>query len=169
MIQWLGAILIAAAGGICGFSMAKNYCVLEQNLRQLCNAMEIMLCQMEYRLTPLPELCGILSSACGGGVGPVFRDLGQALQEEGSCNVEACMVEALGKNPELSQPCTKIMRSLGKTLGQMDLQTQLKGIELEQKNTKIILEQVTKERPGRVKSYRTLGVCCGTALAILLL
>ena len=69
MIQWIGAICVVGACGACGFSMAASYTGLQRNLRQLYNGLELMQCQMEYQMTELPELCGILASACTGPVG----------------------------------------------------------------------------------------------------
>lgn len=169
MIKWIGVILIVGACGFCGFSMAGSYGELERCLRQLYSAMEIMRCQMEYRLTPLPELCQILSAACTGSIGKVFADLNRELEKADSGEAAVCMADALANNPQLPQPCVKSLRRLGATLGKTDLQTQLRGVTLEMEQVRMCLEQVVRERPGRVKSYRALGLCCGAALAILLL
>lgn len=169
MIRWIGAIIVIGACGCCGFSMARNYGNLEHCLRQLHNAMEIMRCQMEYRLTTLPELCQILASACTGQIGKIFTDLGQELDREDAMDISLCMDEALARNPQLPTQCARSLRRLSRTLGQSDLQIQLQGIGLEMEWIKSTLDQVTAERPGRVKSYRALGLCCGIALAIVLL
>ncbi len=169
MIRWIGAIIVIGACGCCGFSMARNYGDLEHALRQLHNAMEIMRCQMEYRLTTLPELCQILASACTGQIGKVFSDLGQELEREDAMDISLCMDETLSRNPQLPTQCARSLRRLSRNLGQADLQLQLQGIGLEMERVKSVLDQVATERPGRVKSYRALGLCCGIALAIVLL
>lgn len=169
MIKWIGAMLIIGACGFCGFSMAGSYGNLERSMRQLYSAMEIMHCQMEYRLTPLPELCQILSAACTGSISKVFQDLGREMEREDACEAAVCMADALAKNPQLPRPCMKRLRHIGSTLGKTDLQTQLRDIAMEMEQIRMELEQIARERPGRVKSYRALGLCCGAALAILLL
>ena len=169
MIHWVGAILVIAAGSLCGFSMARSYSALEQGLRQLVVGLEIMHCQIQYRLTTVPELCRILSAACTGTVAQVFSDLEAALEQEDACRLPLSMAEALRQNPELPEPCVRSFRRIGQMLGQMDLQSQLKSIELETERLRGTLRQVAEERPGRVKSYRTLGIGCGVALAIVLL
>lgn len=169
MIRWMGAIIVIVACGCCGFSMARNYGELEHCLRQLISAMELMHCQMEYRLTTLPELCRILPSACSGIVGKVFSDLGQELERQETMDISLCMEEALLINPKLPTQCARSLRRLSRTLGQADLQLQLQGITTEMERLKAVLQQVSAERPGRVKSYRALGLCGGIALAIVLL
>ncbi|MBE6944891.1 MAG: hypothetical protein E7459_02235 [Ruminococcaceae bacterium] len=169
MIRWMGAIIVIVACGCCGCSMARSYGELEHSLRQLLSAMELMHCQMEYRLTTLPELCRILPSACSGIVGKVFSDLGQELERQETMDISLCMEEALQKNPKLPVPCARSLRRLSRILGQADLQLQLRGITTEMERMKVDLRQVAAERPGRVKSYRALGICGGIALAIVLL
>ena len=169
MIRWMGAFLVVAAGSICGFSMAGNYGTLERTLQQMLIGLEVMHCQIEFRMTSIPELCQILSTTCVGAVGKVFSDLELAMQQEDACEVSLCMMDALSQNRELPEPCARSFRRIGRLLGQADLQTQLKSIELETERLRSFLQQVAAERPGRVKSYRALGVSCGIALAILLL
>lgn len=169
MIRWIGALIVIGACGCCGFSMARNYGDLERCLRQLGSAMEIMRCQMEYRLTTLPELCQILASACTGQIGKVFLELGLELEKEDAMDITLCMDEVLARYTQLPAPCARSLRRLSRSLGQADLHLQLQSIGLEQERVRANLTQVAAERPGRVKSYRTLGLCCGIALAIVLL
>ena len=101
MIRWIGAMCVVGACGACGFSMAASYRGLEKNLQQLGNALELMECQMEYRLTELPELCSILASACTGTIGQIFAGLGRQLQSGLVADAAACMNLTLEKYPDL--------------------------------------------------------------------
>ncbi|MCI6729756.1 MAG: stage III sporulation protein AB [Candidatus Faecousia sp.] len=169
MIRWIGAIFVVGACGACGFSMAASYRLLEQSLRQLQSALELMQCQMSYRLTELPELCGILSTACTGVVGRVFRALGQELQK-GECDaVSGCMTLVLARTPDLPEPCREIFRQMGKSLGQLDLSGQLSSLAALNETVKRHLDRVSAEKAGRIRCYRALSLCGGAALALLLL
>ena len=55
--RWLGAIMIIAGCGGYGFSLAARYRQQERTLSELINALERMECELQYRMTPLPELC----------------------------------------------------------------------------------------------------------------
>lgn len=169
MIRLAGIICVIGACGVCGFSMAGNYILLERCLRQLKNALEVMLCQMEYRMTSLSELCEILSSACTGPVGQVFQDLGVELKKGDVPNASTCMAYALSRNNQLPEACVALLRQVGSNLGQMDLDSQLRGLALTSEQTSQELEKVMAERTGRIRSYRALGLCGGAALTILLL
>lgn len=169
MIRWVGIICVIGACGACGFSMAGDYLSLERCLRQLKNALELMLCQMEYRMTSLAELCDILASACTGPVGQVFRDLGQELNAGNVPNASTCMAYALAKNNQLPEACGVLLKQVGNHLGQLDLESQLRGLTLTKEQTSQQLDKVMAERAGRIRSYRALGLCGGAALTILLL
>ena len=124
MIQWIGAICVVGACGACGFSMAASYTGLQRNLRQLYNGLELMQCQMEYQMTELPELCGILASACTGPVGKFFGALGREMQNGETAEASACVAMTLARDRELPEACRSILSQLGKTLGQLDLSGQ---------------------------------------------
>ena len=169
MIQWIGAICVVGACGACGFSMAASYTGLQRNLRQLYNGLELMQCQMEYQMTELPELCGILASACTGPVGKFFGALGREMQNGETAEASACVAMTLARDRELPEACRSILSQLGKTLGQLDLSGQLRGLASAQETCRKELEAVEAEKAGRLRCYRALGLCAGAALAIPLL
>lgn len=112
MIQWIGAICVVGACGACGFSMAASYTGLQRNLRQLYNGLELMQCQMEYQMTELPELCGILASACTGPVGKFFGALGREMQNGETAEASACVARPW-PGRELPEACRSIPVSAG--------------------------------------------------------
>ena len=169
MIRWIGAMCVVGACGACGFSMAASYRGLEKNLQQLGNALELMECQMEYRLTELPELCSILASACTGAIGQIFAGLGRQLQSGLAADAAACMNLTLEKYPDLPKACRDVLWQLGTTLGQLDLQGQLRGLAAAKESVRQTLAKVQAEKSGRLRCYQALGLCGGAALAILFL
>ena len=56
-IKLIGAALIIAGCDGVGFSMAAAHRREESALRQLIGALDYMGCELQYHLTPLPELC----------------------------------------------------------------------------------------------------------------
>ena len=65
--------------------------------------------------------------------------------------------------------CRSLLSQLGKSLGQLDLAGQLRGLAAAQEACRKELERVEAEKAGRLRCYRALGLCAGAALAILLL
>ena len=52
-----GALLVICGCGGMGFSIAAASKREEAALRQLIGALDFMECELQYHLTPLPELC----------------------------------------------------------------------------------------------------------------
>ena len=60
-----------------------------------------------------------------------------------------------------------ILSELGQTLGRFDLPGQLRGLELSIRETERVLRIIREGAPQRRRSWQTLGLCVGAALAIL--
>ncbi len=65
-LKILGAILIVSGCGAVGMMIASSHARQERLLRQLISVYDYMECELQYRLTPLPELCrNAAQQACG--------------------------------------------------------------------------------------------------------
>ena len=56
---------------------------------------------------------------------------------------------------------------MGSSLGRFDLEGQLQGLESVRIYCREQLDELSKDRDVRLRSYQTLGLCAGAALAIL--
>lgn len=169
MLKWLGVLLIVGGCGGCGFSMAAEFRREEGSLRQMQNALEILQCEIQCRLTPLPEICGILTRACTGAVGEFFSALQQELDLPDAGEFHVCAGAAVSRVPTLPQACREILLELCATLGRYDTEGQMRSIAAAKEKTQRKLEEIMEGQAGRLKSYKALGICGGAALAILLL
>jgi hypothetical protein len=59
------------------------------------------------------------------------------------------------------------LQELGTSLGRFDLFGQLEALEAEEKSCKANLETIINGQDVRLRTCRTLGICCGAALVIL--
>lgn len=168
-VKWIGAILVFAGCGSVGLAMALNGKREILCLRELICALEYMSCELEYRLPSLPELCIKTSEQCTGNVSAVFKNLGKELEAQISPDVSCCMAAALQKGNQIPELCRNFLLSLGKTLGQFDLEGQQKGLAKVHKNCEQALLRLENNGKERLRSYQTLGLCAGAALAILLI
>ena len=166
MWKWMGAMLVIAGCGSVGFVMVWAHKKEEQLLRCLKNALDFMTCELQYRLTPLPDLCRLAGENQENPVGETLLNLSKELEQQILPDVEYCMNQAL-KVQELPKRVDAGFRLLGKNLGRFDLQGQLKGMEMVREYCDRELESMCKNREERMRSYQTLGLCAGAALAIL--
>lgn len=168
-IKWIGAILVIVGCGGFGFSIAANYLQEERRIRQMIQAIQFMQCELQFHLTPLPELCRQAGGISGGAIREVLCSLASELESRKEPDAASCMAAVLKKNQTLSGRCRRLLRQLGKTLGRFDLEGQLQGLQTVCAACLEARDSLQKDRDTRLRSYRTLGLCAGAALAILFL
>ena len=167
-LKVFGALMIFTGCGGYGVIMAQSHRREVAALHQLVIALNAMVCELEFRLTPLPELCRYGASQICGPVGRCLTDLADALDTQVSPDVSTCTVVAIQRQPRLPRYAASQLRALGQSLGHYDLTGQLSALGQCKQACLGQLEKLEKEQPQRLRSYQTLGFCAGAALAILL-
>ena len=150
MIKLLGTAMIVLGSGSAGFGFARAVRAQLRQLNALLAALEAMKGEIEYRLTPLPELF----AALGEGTEPVTAAFFRGC---------AAMMEADRALP----PQLVLGRAF--SLGKFDLGGQVRAIELAQERLRAELAEVQAGSRARCRSYETIGICAGLALAVILL
>lgn len=167
MMKWIGAVLIILGCGSCGFALAGSHKKQEQELRQFIGALDYMQCELQYRLTPLPDLCRQTAAQVHGCLRSLFTQLAQELEDQIAPDVGQCMAAAIVKSGTLTDSVSEIAGNLGRTLGRFDLDGQLIGLENARRECRRALDGLSDNRDNRLRCYQTLGLCVGAALAIL--
>lgn len=165
--KWIGAILVIAGCGGAGFGIASGYRREANILRQLLRIIEYMECELQYNLTPLPDLCRKAVKDTKGVLQDVFQNLARELDWQISPDAYSCMIAALRKSPEVPSRAKKILLQLGRTLGRFDLNGQVMELSSAYASCETELSEVEQDKSDRLRSYQTLGLCAGAALAIL--
>lgn len=167
-LKLIGAILILVGCGGYGIMMAMNHRREVAALHQLVQVMEAMICELEYRLTPLPELCRFGAQQTKGPLKAFFQSLAKAMDEQVSPDVGVCTIAALKITAGLPSFASSQLQAMGQTLGRFDLTGQLTCLERCKQSCMGQLEVMEHQQSQRLRSYQTLGFCAGAALAILL-
>ena len=167
--KWIGAIFIVAGCGGFGFLIAAASKREEKHLRELYEALSFMISELQYRLTPLPELISNAAEYTSGTLWQVFSALDRELAGQIAPNAEVCMRAVLEKTESVPVLTGNILRLLGRSMGKFDLAGQISGLIMVKETCGENLQKLVKDRTERLRSYRTLGVCAGIALAILLI
>ena len=165
----LGMVLIIVGCGGAGFSMAANHRMEEKSLRQLVGILDYMECELQYRLTTLPELCRNASKEFCGVPGKILYELSNEIESQIAPNVACCMQAVLGRNKRISPITMEILEQLGMSIGRFDLEGQLKNIILVRE---LIIKQLDEAIEGKNKNYklsRNMGVFVGLTIMIILL
>ena len=168
-LQWIGSALIILGCGGVGFLMAYQEKRELHSLLQLIKALEFMHAELCYHLTPLPELFRAASHQVSGAVNCLLRKMSGELDRQILPNASYCMTAALEQVPDLPRRSAAACRELGSVLGYFDLEGQRKGIESVIALCRRSCQELEQNRPQRLRSYQTLGLCAGAALVILLI
>ena len=168
-VKLIGAGLVFTGCAGFGFAMAAAYRREEAALHQLLAALEFMECDLSFRMTPLPQLCRSAANAVTGPVHTFFLYLAEELDAQTEPDAASCVRTASERMPGLSDELRARILELGSTLGRFDLPGQLRGLQCAQSRCSQSLDALSRNRDNRLRSYQTLGLCAGAALAILFL
>ena len=163
----LGALLVLAGCGGFGLMIATNHAREVRTLRQLISLLDFMECELQYRYTPLPELCRQAAGESTSILQMVFMNLAMELEDQISPDVQRCMVAALEKSRDIPKFTRKSLLLLGSCMGRFDMDGQLKGLDNVRAECRRVLENLMHDQDNRLRSYQTLGICAGAAIAIL--
>ena len=166
-LKIIGAILVIAGCGSVGFKITLNYKRDENALEQLVSILDFMHCQLQYRMTPLPSLCRQVATDYANMPGRIFEKLATEMELQSSISISQCMTSVLSGNGTIPPITRNRLIQLGNTMGRFDLEGQLKGLEAVRQECVQNLKEMRTNRDVRLRSYQTLGLCAGAALAIL--
>ena len=166
-VKWIGAIIIIASCGSFGFSIAAAYKREEQTLLSLIRAVEFMICELEHRVTPLPDLCRMAGMEARGCVGEALQSLSVRLEQQISSDASKCMAEVLACANHIPWRTRTNLNQLGQTLGKFALSGQVSGFKAVAALCQRDLASLSHNKDAKLRSYRTLGICAGVALVIL--
>ena len=166
-VKLMVAVCVLLGCGGCGFGMAMQYNKKIQILRNLLASLEYMECELQYRSTPLPQLCRLTAERVSGKMKEVYLRLADELDAQVSPNARLCMSSVLDRLDLRFEKINGILEALGGSLGIFDLPGQLRALENTKQQCREMLGKMLEGKENRIRSYQTLGLCAGAALVIL--
>lgn len=166
-VKVLGAVFILFASGSVGFKIArllKMKCVM---LNQLLVLLGILRNEISFYGTQLSAAFKKMAAATNSPLKELFEQASEEMERQ-PWMTPSCAMEIAFENTPVDF-LEDILVNLMKTLGKYDLDAQLMGIDLAEEETKKQLGLLEAERTVKSKTYRTLGLCAGTAAVIVLL
>ena len=165
----MGAILLIIGSAGTGFAMTSAFRREVVVLRQMENLICDIYCDLEYRLTPLPQLLCEEASRFNGVLRVFLLCVVKELEAQISPNIACCFEAALSKHPELPASVQRILQELGESLGRFNLQGQLRCLDNVKNSCKRILLSLENKQTGYTRSCQAYCLCVGVAVALLLL
>lgn len=169
IVKILGSMFVIIGCGCFGFKIAAARRKEEKMLRNLISALDFMECELQYRMSALPDLCRSTAAGCSGQLQTLFRSFSMELEDQISPDVSSCMRAVLVKHTNLPRSTYEAFCMLGESLGRFDMIGQLKGLEAVRAECRRKLNTLSTGSDVAVRSYQTLGLCAGAAVVILLI
>ena len=160
-------LIITGCGGI-GCAMSKQYRNRIRFIKNLISVIEYMVCELRYRVTVLPQLCRQAGQLHGGTLQKIMLSLSDLLDKQCSSDAYGCMQIVLEELVPVDSWYQNILLDFSRNLGRFDIDGQLTGLENTRENLTLILDSLLINSDVRLRSYQTLGLCAGAAIAILL-
>ena len=104
-----------------------------------------------------------------GQVAEFFGNLATDLSQRQTRSVDALVRRQVTSCRVFPAPVRQILIQLGNGLGQYDVEGQIRSIDLAVLRLRTLLDQYRADQQSRMKSYCTLGICGGLAIAIMAL
>ena len=167
MIKVIGAILIVGAAGWFGVGKAIQFHRQLHQLRQMLAAIEILKCELNYTLRPLPGLCRQVAKRSDGAVADFFDRYAQNLEKELPRAKAAAKAMDETKALILPNDAKMAILELCSTVGRYDLDGENRILQMTGHRMRAAIERFEKEKRPLAKSYAVLGFTTGVALVIL--
>ena len=167
-IKLIGVIMVGFSFCIVGFRSAAHVKKEVSGLQDLLVILDHMECELNYHLTPLPDLCRHIAQV-GKSLSSVFEQLSEELSAQVLPDVSMCMDVVISKSKEIPPVVRELLTEFGCSLGRYDLRGQLTSLESVRQKCASLLAKLEKDRNERVRCYRTIGLCVGILISILLL
>lgn len=166
-VKLLGAAFIVLGCG--GFGLVITRSIRKETLclREFITALEFMECELNYHLTPLPQLCRLVSSMISGPICRFFLYLAEELEQQTASGAERCIFLAMERCPDIPPGVCQRIVKLGHSFGVFDLEGQIKCIRAVNEENARIYENMSRNQSVKLRSYKTLALCAGAALVIL--
>ena len=171
MLKLIGLSLILAASGAVGAGLAGTVKRQQAQTLALIDALLRIRHELQYRLTPLPEIFSALGGGRNREIADFFSRFAAGLSSAQTCTVGYACRRALAQTHGLclSGTARGTLLSLFDSLGKYDLDGSVQALDLALSRLREEAKALQSGAAARCKTYLTLGICTGLAVAVILI
>lgn len=171
MLKLLGSLIVLAASLMYGWKINEE---LKEHVEQLIGMKEMFLMlrgEIAYARTPLREAFLQMASQGKEPFSDFLKRAAKELEENGESIGEfwGRLVEEEAGKFYFTREEQGLLKRAGENFGYLDVQMQLKNLELYMEQAEVFIQRAQKELKDRQKVARTLSLMCGLFLVILLI
>lgn len=170
-MKLIGVLFVVLSAGSVGVQITLAMGRRCQLIRQLMSIVQLLKNEIAFCGTPLPQAFALAAASASGGLAQVFSTAAKEMDKFRWLRPQSALERALEAHSFLREgdPIRSVLLELGAKLGKYDMENQLQGLELALVQLEEERQAAEQERRLRGRTYETLGVCAGLAIAILFL
>lgn len=171
-VKFVLLLAILGVSSLIGYIISNRYVARVKELQKLITSLEIFETRINYTYETIPECFEYISDYIDGSVGNIFRKTAEALEKENNMGTGDCFKQIIDEERiclNLTDADIEILKGLSVSLGQIDLDSQMKNIRLVIHTLNAQLEQAEQEKSKNFKLYRNMGIVTGLVLMIVLI
>lgn len=168
-LKLVGAVLIFFVCSGFGFYLAEKDRQDVNCLRHLIYSLDYMGNELQYHMTPLPQLMRQTAAQCHHKkLSQIFLLFSHQLEDKYCSDFFVCTNSVI-KQCKFSLPRRSccILNELCRTMGRFDLEGQINSIMSVKASCMNEYDALRTDLSTRIRSYRTLGICAGVAIIIM--
>ncbi len=170
-MRWCGGMLIMIGSVCVGIWLRTQYLYRLQTTKDIQCGISLLKGEIQYGRVPLPEACLSVALRLHGNSRLFFQTVSERLQERGG-TVEKVWRESIenvfGRRLLGAGDYEEFIR-LGNTLGNLDVELQVRAMELCMKRLEESISCYEKEKNNQTKLYPVVGTFGGFLLCLVLL
>lgn len=159
------AIIFIAAGMFLGMYQSFKLKRREDFLSEILQLLEEMSVQMKYRMLPVEQLIEEMS----GGRFIFIDKVYEILKSKNNYDWRFAWEKAVVETSEINGEDCELLISVGKQLGNSDINGQLALLELNKSLFRARFSEAVAENNKKGKMYRSVGLLAGLGVAIIIL
>jgi stage III sporulation protein AB len=172
LLKITGSIIVVLSCSFIGFVLSQDLKKRPGQLRELQGLLQMFENQITYLSDIIVEAFERISRAGRCEMCVFFSRTAEILKKDGSCGAPGAWERAVReciRATSLSKEDEEILHAFGRSLGNTDLEGQVKNIRLTLSQLKAQEEKAEENRDRNERMYKSLGLLGGAAIVILLL
>lgn len=170
MIQLMGGLLLFCGSTAIGLGAAGALRKRTQALSSFLGGLTIMEAELQFHLTPMPDLLEKLAREAGGAAGAFFALCRKGLGHLEDTPLSLIWQEALqSRAGMLTEGDREVLEQLGAILGRYDLEGQLSAIGAAKQRLEECRRQAETRQTTLGRMYSVLGMTAGIMSVLLLI
>lgn len=166
MLKMIMLLAVFGTISMIGIKISNRYVQRANNLKQIKKALNIFETKIMYTYEPIPDVFLEIAKKIKGDVGKLFFEASKQMQLDFAGEAwEKCINNS---NIMLLEEDKEALKSLGKLLGNTDIEGQISQIRLVNTFLDEQIKEATESRNKNEKMYKKLGVIVGIAVVIVL-